>query len=127
MIRGRLVLWADSALEAQVITSFLEAADYEVVNLTLPGFNSRQPGEFDVAIVVLDRWDSNLEQASERVRALTENRDLPIITIAMKNPSPDEPGRLVLLRPVRLFELVRTIEEVIRSRPPQPVSSARMK
>ncbi len=122
MIRGRLVLWADSALEAQVITSFLEAADYEVVNLAAPGYGSRHTGEFDVAIVVLDRWDSNLAEVSDRVRTLTENPNLPIITVAMKTPEPDEQGRLVLLRPVRLFELVRTVEEVIHSQSTEPSS-----
>ncbi len=127
MIRGRLVLWADSAFEAQVITSFLEAADYGVINLAAPGYVHRETGEIDLAIVVLDRWDSNLEQASQHVQALTGNADLPIITISMKNPVPEDQARLVLLRPVRLFELVRTVEEVIRARQMQAVSGYRLK
>ncbi len=126
MIRGRLVLWADSPLEAQVIMSFLEAADYVVDNLASPGYISHEKATFDAAVVVLDRWDSNLAQVMQQVRSLTGNRDLAIIAIASKYPEVEEEGMRILLRPVRLFELVQTVQEVIRLHLRDPLPSYRL-
>ncbi len=125
MIRGRLVLWADSVFEGQVITSFLEAADFQVDNLAAPGYIPHEPTGYDVAVVVLDRWDSNLALVSREIRAFTGNPSLPVIAIATRYPDGEDFRRRILLRPVRLFELVHTIQEVIHSQTQYPATSYR--
>ncbi len=115
MIRGRLLLWADSVLEAQVVTSFLQAADYEVVNFgALPASNENSRlSHFDLAVVILDRWDSSLDEISSEIRAAIGDSQLPIVAVSMRNPPEPDEHRFVLLRPIRLFELVHAIEHVI--------------
>ncbi len=56
MVKGFLLLFATSVLEARIITSFLEAAEYQVTELVaLP--SADPPGElphFDAAVLVLE-------------------------------------------------------------------------
>lgn len=118
MSRGNLVLWADSAFDAQIITSFLEAAEYQVDNLSAPGYVVRQGTDFDAAIVVLDHWDSQLDGITSELRTLAGDPKLPIIVITT-NPLAAPPGCNVLQRPILLFKLAETIHEVIPSRSEQ--------
>ncbi len=114
MIRGSILLWSVSPLELQVITSFLEAADYQVTGYPelASGSTSWPDTGFDAGVVITDRTDADLAEASALIRYAASNTALPIVLIGLDPHCHDSKCR-ELVRPIRLFELVQTLEEVI--------------
>ncbi len=112
MAKGRLLLIAASALEGRIVISFLEAADYEVVDFS--AFNlSRTPRHFDTAILILDEPHTQLEEECAHLRETVGQDALPIIAVLPEPPAQNIDGLSVLLRPIRLFELTEAVQSAI--------------
>ncbi len=117
------MLAADSALESRIITSFLEAADYEVTDFSTlsPGSTSRLPLPFDAAVLVVPPEEPDVENKSMLIRDRTHVEHLPIVAVMAQAPARSVEAVYVLVRPIRLFELVHAVDQaILRSRPENP-------
>ena len=114
MTKGSLLLDARSALESQIITSFLEAADYQVADFTTwrQATDSRLT-DFDAAVLVIENENTNLAETCVRVREMTQRPHLPLVMVTAQPPAHTIEGLAVLIRPIRLFDLVYTLDQVI--------------
>ncbi len=112
MVKGLLLLFATSVLEARIIASFLEAADYEVVDYsTIASSHPHSaPLYFDAAVLVLENGDANLIEKSALLRQAVHQDQLPIVAVTNQSPSQTVDSLRVLLRPIRLFDLVHSID-----------------
>ncbi len=115
MVKGLLLLFAPSILEARIITSFLEAAEYQVVDfLALPSDDhSGNPLPFDAAVLVLDNEDTDLAAQLGLLRETARREQLPIVAVVTQNSSPPAEALRVLLRPIRLFDLVHAVDQAV--------------
>ncbi len=126
MVKGFLLLFATSVLEARIITSFLEAAEYQVTEFLASPNNdhSRQPPQFDAAVLVLDNGDTELIDRSAMLRETAHRSELPIVSVMSHKPSKPIDGLHVLLRPIRLFDLVHAVDQAVAdSRRARPAES----
>ncbi len=114
MITGSLLLVAHSALESQIITSFLEAADYQVADF---GSWRQAAGprltDFDAAVLVIEDEDPDLAETCAQIRETTRQEHLPLVVVATQSPATPIGGLCILMRPIRLFDLVHTLEQII--------------
>ncbi len=115
MVKGLLLLFAPSILEARIITSFLEAAEYQVIDfLALPSDDhSGNPLPFDAAVLVLDNEDTALTAKLGVLRETVRREQLPIVAVVTQNSSPPAGALRVLLRPIRLFDLVHAVDQAV--------------
>ncbi len=115
MIKGSLLLVAQSVLESRIITSFLEAADYEVTEFLMLSAQGQPPRRrhFGAAVLILENEDSDLVATSDLIRKVTQQEHLPIIVVATEAPAEATKGLRILLRPIRLFDLVHAVDEAV--------------
>jgi hypothetical protein len=115
MTKGSLLLVATSALEARIIISFLEAADYGVTDISsLPSLNSsRLPVPVHAAIVVMENDDSSLAEVCNLIRRTTRRERLPIVAVVVHSPAQAPEALWVLERPIRLFDLAHAVDRAV--------------
>ncbi len=109
------MLISDSALESRIITSFLEAADYEVTDLSILSLTSpsRLTLPFDAAVLVASPGDSDVGAKCSLIRDRTRLEHLPIVAVMTQAPVRDVEAVYVLVRPIRLFDLVHAVDQVV--------------
>ena len=114
MTRGLLLLVARSALESRIIASFLEAADYQVADYTSLSLQANpQLMDYNAGVLVMENENSDLTEMCARVREFTHREGLPLVAVVTQpNAGPIE-GLRVLVRPIRLFDLVRAVDQLI--------------
>ncbi len=113
MKKGTILLMADRAIEAQIIESFLEAADYTVRNFSgLPvSAESRSRAAVDAAVIVLDAPEANLAHTVHMVRSLAQIPDLPIVAVLSHAAADSMRNVRKMQRPIRLFDLADVVEQ----------------
>ncbi len=115
MVKGLLLLFATNVLETRIITSFLEAAEYQVTDFwALPAGDHSGPAlSFDAAVLVLDNEDTDLTAKSAMLRETAHHKQMPVVAVMTQNPSQPVEAMHVLLRPIRLFDLVHAVDQAV--------------
>lgn len=114
MTKGKVLLWADNRLEGQIITSFLEAADFLVTSMVDTAV-TREARPFDIGVIIIDHSDSNLAELIRDLRERAEDQNLRIVAVVPTRPNEAYGNSNLLVRPIRLFELAGVIQETLNS------------
>jgi DNA-binding response OmpR family regulator len=114
MSKGTILLLTDRTLEGTIIENFLRTKGYETQNISSSHTSSPTKAiHADVAILVLDDPRSNLTEACNDLRRLTQRPQLPMIAILPNALGETIVNVRVMVRPVRLFELADVVAQLI--------------
>jgi len=114
MLKGTILLWTDVPIEAQILGNFLRVEGYNVENFhSVYGNDNFQTVHGDLAILVVDDARINLRESCRQVRRLTQQAKLPILTILSSAPDETLENVRVMVRPIRLSELVKDVRQLM--------------